>query len=121
MIRQPEPTLKYLPFCCRRASLHPYGRRKLRRGSEPSSIAARALARTERERVRNLPPISDPAMAPLRALLEDQTVSKTLQNAKFDLLVLRGAGIELRGLAFDTMVASYVLDPGRRSHGIDQL
>jgi len=96
-------------------------RKKAATRPEPSSIAARALARTERERVRNLPPISDPAMAPLRALLEDQTVSKTLQNAKFDLLVLRGAGIELRGLAFDTMVASYVLDPGRRSHGIDQL
>jgi DNA polymerase-1 len=88
---------------------------------EPSSIAARALATAGRQRVRNLPPISDPAMAPLRALLEDQTVSKTLQNAKFDLLVLRGAGIELRGLDFDTMVASYVLDPGRRSHGLDLL
>ncbi|HKN69005.1 MAG TPA: DNA polymerase I [Gemmatimonadaceae bacterium] len=89
--------------------------------SEPSSIAARALAGAGRQRVRNLPPISDPAMAPLRALLEDPTISKTLQNAKFDLLVLRGAGIDLRGLDFDTMVASYVLDPGRRSHGLDLL
>ena len=88
---------------------------------EPSSIAARALASAGRQRVRNLPPISDPAMAPLRALLEDPTISKTLQNAKFDLLVLRGAGIDLRGLDFDTMVASYVLDPGRRSHGLDLL
>ena len=88
---------------------------------EPSSIAARALASAERQRVRNLPPISDPAMAPLRALLEDPTISKTLQNAKFDLLVLRGAGIDLRGLDFDTMVASYVLDPSRRSHGLDLL
>ena len=88
---------------------------------EAASIAARALASAGRQRVRNLPPISDPALAPLRALLEDATVPKTVQNAKFDLLVLRGAGIELRGLDFDTMVASYVLDPGRRSHGIDQL
>ncbi|HKW12741.1 MAG TPA: DNA polymerase I [Gemmatimonadaceae bacterium] len=88
---------------------------------EPTSIAARALASGGQQRTRNLPPISDPALAPLRALLEDPTVSKTVQNAKFDLLVLRGAGIELRGLDFDTMVASYVLDPGRRSHGIDQL
>ena len=89
--------------------------------SEPTSIAARALAGAGRQRVRNLPPISDPSMAPLRALLEDPTVSKTVQNAKYDLLVLRGAGIELRGLDFDTMVASYVLDPGRRSHGLDLL
>ena len=96
-------------------------RKKVVAKPEPQSIAARALGASQRERIRNLPPISDPAMAPLRALLEDPTVSKTLQNAKFDLLVLRGAGIELRGLAFDTMVASYVLDPGRRSHGIDLL
>jgi DNA polymerase-1 len=89
--------------------------------AEPASIAARALASAGRQRVRNLPPITDPALAPLRALLEDPTVPKTVQNAKFDLLVLRGAGIDLRGLDFDTMVASYVLDPGRRSHGIDQL
>src|SRR5690349_11517443 len=89
--------------------------------AEPTSIAARALASGVRQRIRNLPPISDPAMAPLRALLEDPTVSKTVQNAKFDVLVLRGAGIELRGLDFDTMVASYVLDPGRRSHGLDLL
>ena len=89
--------------------------------AEPSSIAARALSDGSRQRVRNLPPISDPSMAPLKALLEDPTISKTAQNAKFDLLVLRGAGIELRGLDFDTMVASYVLDPGRRSHGLDLL
>jgi DNA polymerase-1 len=37
------------------------------------------------------------------------------------MLVLRRAGIDLKGLDFDTMLASYVLDPGRRSHGLDVL
>ena len=60
-------------------------------------------------------------MAPLRALLEDPAVPKVGQNAKYDLLVLRRAGITLSGLVSDTMVASYVLDPGRRSHGLDLL
>src|SRR5437763_12870628 len=60
-------------------------------------------------------------MAPLKALIEDQTVKKTAQNAKYDLLALRVAGVSLRGLDFDTMVASYVLDPGRRTHGLDLL
>jgi DNA polymerase I len=69
----------------------------------------------------NLPPLDHPAMRPLVALLEDPSVPKTGQNLKYDLLVLRGAGIELRGVAFDTMVASYVLDPGRRSHSLDAL
>ena len=60
-------------------------------------------------------------MEPLRALLEDPSVKKTGQNAKYDLLVLRRSGVNLRGLDFDTMIASYVLDPGRRSHGLDVL
>ncbi|TVP74427.1 MAG: DNA polymerase I [Gemmatimonadales bacterium] len=69
----------------------------------------------------NLPPLSDPRMAPLRELLEDDEVPKSGQNLKYDLLVLRNAGVELGGIEFDTMVASYVLDPGRRSHGLDAL
>jgi DNA polymerase-1 len=96
-------------------------RKKTAVKAEPTSIAGRALAASGAQRVRNLPPITDPAMAPLRALLEDPTVPKTAQNAKYDLLVLRSAGVEMRGLEFDTMVASYVLDPGRRSHGLDLL
>ncbi len=69
----------------------------------------------------NLPPLASPALAPLRELLEDPAVRKTAQNGKYDLLVLRRAGVPLRGLDFDTMLASYVLDPGRRSHGLDML
>jgi DNA polymerase-1 len=60
-------------------------------------------------------------MEPLRALLEDPSVRKVAQNAKHDILALRRVGIRLRGLDFDTMLASYVLDPGRRSHGLDVL
>jgi DNA polymerase-1 len=57
----------------------------------------------------------------LKPLLEDENLAKTAQNAKYDMLVLRRAGIEVRGLDFDTMIASYVLDPGARSHGLDYL
>jgi DNA polymerase-1 len=85
-----------------------------------SSIAAGLLAE-RRWPVRNLPPLHGPEMAPLRELLADPAVKKTMQNAKFDLLVLRRAGLTLGGLDFDTMLASYVLDPGRRSHGLDLL
>ncbi|MFN2601265.1 MAG: DNA polymerase I [Gemmatimonadaceae bacterium] len=71
--------------------------------------------------VRNLPPLDSVEMQPLKMLLEDPTVRKAAQNAKYDLLVLRKVGVSLKGLDFDTMVASYVLDPGRRSHGLDVL
>ncbi len=69
----------------------------------------------------NLPPLASESCKPLVALLEDESVKKIAQNAKYDLLVLRRAGITLRGLSFDPMLASYVLDPGRRSHGLDAL
>lgn len=87
---------------------------------EPASIAARALANGARD-VTNLPSLTDPAMQPLRELLEDASVKKTAQNGKFDLLALRRTGIDLAGLEFDTMIASYVLDPGRRAHSLDVL
>jgi DNA polymerase-1 len=85
------------------------------------SIASRLLGGGTTQPVNNLPPLDSPEMAPLRELLEDAAVSKSAQNAKFDLLALRKAGVNLRGLEFDTMLASYVLDPGRRSHGLDVL
>ena len=69
----------------------------------------------------NLPPLDSAACRPLVALLEDASVQKVAQNAKYDILVLRKAGITLRGVIFDPMLASYVLDPGRRSHGLDAL
>src|SRR5690606_3222104 len=59
----------------------------------------------------NLPPLESNEMAPLRAMLEDASVRKMAQNAKFDSLVLRTAGVHIAGVEFDTMLASYVLDP----------
>ncbi len=71
--------------------------------------------------VTNLPPLASAACAPLAELLADPAVPKAGHNVKFDWQVLRGAGVELRGLAYDSMLASFVLDPGRRSHAIDTL
>ena len=84
------------------------------------SIAARLLAEGEHPVV-NLPPLLSQEMSDLRALLEDPTIRKTAHHAKYDLLVLRRAGVTLRGIDFDSMLASYVLDPSRRSHAIDAL
>ncbi|HEX9874268.1 MAG TPA: DNA polymerase I, partial [Deferrimonas sp.] len=57
----------------------------------------------------------------LRPLLEDPALPKIAQNAKYDLQVLRRAGIFVAGLAFDTMVASYLAQPAAKSHGMDNL
>lgn len=68
-----------------------------------------------------LPALLSEEMAPLVEVLEDPAYGKVGQNLKYDLLVLRRAGVNLAGIAFDTMIASYLLDPGRREHGLDAL
>jgi DNA polymerase-1 len=57
----------------------------------------------------------------LRPLLENASIGKLGQNLKYDMVVLRTAGVELAGLEFDTMVASYLLDAGERNHNLDDL
>jgi DNA polymerase-1 len=71
--------------------------------------------------VKNLPSLTGFAMVPLYALLADPSVPKAGHNIKYDWQVLRGAGVALAGVAYDSMLASFVLDPGRRSHAIDTL
>ncbi|HET7042493.1 MAG TPA: DNA polymerase, partial [Gemmatimonadales bacterium] len=71
--------------------------------------------------VQNLPPITDPACAALAGLLRDPAVPKGAHNLKYDLQVLRRAGIDVAGATYDSMLASFCLDAGRRSHAIDVL
>jgi DNA polymerase I len=69
----------------------------------------------------NLPPLRDAALEGLVAVLEDPAVEKVGHDLKHALLRLRREGVSLGGVAFDTMIASYVLDPGRRDHSLDSL
>ncbi len=57
----------------------------------------------------------------LRPVLEDPAIRKVGHNLKFDLNILRSHGVRLRGMEFDTMVASYVIDASRSSHKMDAL
>ena len=67
----------------------------------------------------------DTVLEALRPMLEDETIGKLGHNIKYDLLVLRNAGVTLRGLghprAGDSMVASYLIDSSRSSHSMDAL
>jgi DNA polymerase I len=56
----------------------------------------------------------------LRSILESPAHPKVLQNAKFDRLVFKNQGINLQGVVFDTMLASYVLNPDS-SHNLTDL
>ena len=70
---------------------------------------------------KNLPSLDDPSMAALAELLCDPQIAKVGHDLKHHLLVLQHAGVEFDGIEFDTMIASYVLDPGRRQHTLEVL
>ncbi len=57
----------------------------------------------------------------LKPILEDPKIAKLNQNIKYDLLVLRGKGVEARGVSGDPMVADYLLRSGERSHNLEEL
>ena len=57
----------------------------------------------------------------LKPLLEAERPRKLGQNLKYDIAVLKNYGIALKGLVCDSMVASYLLSPASRSHGLDAL
>ena len=66
-----------------------------------------------------IPP--EDALLCLKPLLENKQIEKVGQNLKYDLVVLRNAGVRVAGVTFDTMIASYLLEAGRRGHSLDAL
>ncbi|MFE8146806.1 DNA polymerase I [Brenneria goodwinii] len=63
----------------------------------------------------------DRVLALFKPLLEDEKLLKIGQNLKFDKGVMKRYDIELRGIAFDTMLESYVLDSVAGRHDMDSL
>ena len=59
------------------------------------------------------------ALTALRAVLEDPAVEKVGHDLKPDAIMLARYGVTLRGMAFDTMLASYLLDATRSSHPLE--
>ncbi len=57
----------------------------------------------------------------LRPVLEDEAIKKVGQNIKYDAEVLWTHGIQMKGIHFDTMIASYVINPGLHQHKLDLL
>lgn len=57
----------------------------------------------------------------LRPLLEGEKPALIGQNIKYDLIILQRYGITPTGISFDAMIASYLLDPDRRSHDLSTL
>ncbi len=64
---------------------------------------------------------TEPVLKVLRPLMEDPTIPKCGQNMKYDLHVMREHGVDVAGIDFDTMIASFCSDPGSRIHNLDGL
>jgi len=56
-----------------------------------------------------------------KPVLENPDVKKVGQNIKYDYIVLKRFGITMQGIAFDTMIASYLLNPSVRGHSLDRI
>jgi DNA polymerase-1 len=57
----------------------------------------------------------------LKPLLSDSSIGKIGQNIKYDLQIFKRYGIELSNISFDTMLASYILNPSARGHNLSDL
>ena len=57
----------------------------------------------------------------LKPILENSNIKKIGHNIKYDMLVLERHGISMLGVSFDTMVASYLINPTLRQHNLDAL
>jgi len=57
----------------------------------------------------------------LKPVLENHKIKKVGQNIKYDYIVLARSGIKLKGIVFDTMIGSYLLNPSNRGHSLDQI
>jgi DNA polymerase-1 len=55
----------------------------------------------------------------LKPFLENPAIKKTGHNIKYDLIVFRNEGMDIRGIGFDTMLASYLLNPNRTNHNLE--
>ncbi|MCK5512276.1 MAG: DNA polymerase I, partial [Thermodesulfovibrionia bacterium] len=60
-------------------------------------------------------------LAQLKNVLENPEIKKTGHNLKYDLAVLKNEKINLQGIAFDTMIASYLLNPNKANHNLEDV
>ena len=84
-------------------------------GTEPNELAYSPIGHKNGDNLNR-----DLVLAALRPILESADYPKALQNAKFDRLILRCQGINLAGVVFDTMLASYLINPDS-SHNLTDL
>ncbi len=64
---------------------------------------------------------AEEAVRGLKPVLENAKIQKYGQNIKYDQIVMARTGVRLAGIVFDTMIASYLIDPLKRNHNLDDI
>lgn len=57
----------------------------------------------------------------LSPIFENEQISKIGHNLKREILILKGQSISLKGILFDTMIASYLINPNRQTHNLEEV
>jgi DNA polymerase-1 len=57
----------------------------------------------------------------LSPVLEDEKTAKIGHNLKYDMMILRQAGIYMKGTLYDTMIASYLMNPNKPNHSLEEV
>ncbi|EAZ90905.1 DNA polymerase I, partial [Crocosphaera chwakensis] len=84
-------------------------------GNQPTDIAYIPIGHKQGNQLKK-----QKVLDSLRTILESKNYPKVFQNTKFDRLIFKHQGINLDGVVFDTMLASYVLHP-EKSHKLSEL
>lgn len=57
----------------------------------------------------------------LKPILEDENIKKIGQNIKYEIIVFQNAGIKIKNIYFDTMIASYLINPSKHNHNLEDI
>jgi len=61
------------------------------------------------------------ALRALLPILQDEKIAKTGHNLKYDMIILAGEGASMKGKLYDTMIASYLLNPNKPNHSLEEV
>ena len=64
---------------------------------------------------------TDYILKELKEIFENPSIKKIGQNIKYEVLILKNYEIELKGISFDTMVASYLINPSKFNHNLSDI
>ena len=92
------------------------------RSSEDGKIGQMTFDTNSPTSTRNYPALArELVLSKLQPVLTDDHIQKFAHNSKYDATVLAEAGVEMAGLAFDTMVAAHLVEPGGQGIGLKSL